>query len=229
MSESRASAAHAEIVPSGSEPPPPVSGELGELVSASLRYPEALPQALAERPSAGGKVLAVIVGCSAAIGVLMATFAGGAQLIAVPLKTLAATLVAMVVCLPSLFVFANLTGVWLDVRRGFQSMLIALLVLALVQLSLAPIALIFSLSTDSAGVMGTIHVVFLVISALFATRALSRCWTAAGGAASSTAAVWMLLFVVVLLQLGTTLAPLLGDYAPLDLSRKRFFLADWFE
>jgi hypothetical protein len=158
----------------------------------------------------------------------MAAFSGGAQFVAVPLKMLAATLIAMVVCLPSLFVFANLTGIWLDLRRGFQSMLIGLLVLALVQLSLAPIALIFALSTDSVGAMGTIHVIFLLISALFASRALARSWTAAGGARSPTAPLWTLLFVVVLLQLSTTLAPMLGAYSPLDLSQKRFFLADWF-
>ena len=45
---------------------------------------------------------------------------------------------------------------------------------------------------------------------------------------SPTARIWTLLFVVVLLQLSTTLAPMLGAYAPLDLSQKRFFLAGWF-
>ncbi len=192
MQESRSSEARTELVAAaaGAEPIRAASADLGALVSASLRDPETLTPALAARLSTSGKILAVIAGSTVAIGVLMAAFSGGAQFIAIPLKMLAATLVAMLVCLPSLFVFANLTGVWLDLRRGIESMLIGLLVLALVQLSLAPIALIFALSTDSTGAMGTIHVVFLLISALFASRALALSWSAAGGARSPTARIW---------------------------------------
>lgn len=198
-----------------------------DLVAAALRAPETLRTLLGSESGARHRFAALILCAMAVVGLLMATFSGGAQLLAVPLKVALGTLVAMLVCLPSLFVFSNLAGSDIGVRQATGSMLLAVAVLALVLVALAPIALVFSLSTNSSVLVGWIHVGFLLVGAWFGGSALSRVWGAAAEQRSSGASVWMLLFVIVLLQLSTTFRPLIGEYAPLDLADKKVFVEHW--
>ena len=230
-----------EPAPNPTPAPPPEEQGLGSLIATTLRAPEALRDAL-DHSAATKLSAAVIVPTMATVGLLVASFAGGSQYWAVPLKVVAGTLVAMAICLPSLFVFANLTGSRIEVRQALGSMLVAVSVLALVLLALAPVGWIFSVSTDSRALVGGIHVLFLCCAAWFGASALRRLWFDEGsgatndaGAASMarggrrrTAGLWMLLFLVVLFQLSTTLRPIVGDYEPLDLSAKMTFVEHWF-
>lgn len=168
------------------------------------------------------------MGSMATVGLLLATFSGGMQFAVVPAKIVFGTAAAMIVCFPSLFVFSNLSGSAIDLRRAIGSMTLAVAVLSFVLLALAPITLVFSLSTESVRLLGWIHVMFLFVAAWFGGEALGRLGTE--NARHRTAAgLWMMLFVIVLLQLSTTLRPLLGEYEPLHLDERKIFLEHWFE
>ncbi len=220
--------------------PAPASPETpADLVATSLREPESLGGSLAHEPRLPLRLLALLLPAMAGVGLLIASFAGGAQFLAVPIKVVVGTAIAMVVCLPSLFVFSNLTGTRVRLPEAIAAMTLSVAVLSFVLLALAPIALIFSLSTDSEVVVGWIHVLFLLVASWFGGAALRRVWlmrepsSTAGSDAPSerrgtSASIWMMLFVVVLLQLSTTLRPLVGPYAPIDLADKKIFLQHWF-
>ena len=207
-------------------PPEPPTGDFGSLVTTCLRQPEALRRLIGEEASTRTRLLVMILPAMALVGLLMATFSGGFQLRAVPLKVVAGTLAAMAVCLPSLFVFSNLAGSGIDFRQALGSMMLAVAVLAMVLLALAPVALVFSLSTDSSALVGWIHVGFLLVAAWFGGSALKRVW-GPSAESGSPAGLWMVLFVVVMLQLSTTLRPLLGEYEPLDFAEKKVFVEHW--
>lgn len=203
------------------------SGDFSDLVATSLRQPEALRSLLRSDASAVIRLLTLIVPAMAMVGLLIATFSGGAQFLWVPVKVVLGTLAAMAVCLPSLFVFSNLAGSNVDLRQAIGSMVVAVAVLALVLLALSPVAMVFSLSTDSSVLVGWIHVAFLLIGGWFGGTALRRIWESEREARSQAAGFWMVLFIVVLLQLATTFRPLIGEYRPLDLEDKKIFLEHW--
>jgi hypothetical protein len=213
--------------PSVGSPESARPGDLSTLVAACLRSPEMLRASIGQDPSARTRLLLLVIVAMAFVGFLMAAFSGGLQVLAVPLKVIAGTIAAMSVCLPSLFVFSNLAGVQVGIRQALGTMLVAVVVLALVLVAVAPVALVFALSTESTAVVGAIHVLFLLIAARFGGAALSRIWADDGGGRSGAATWWIVLFVVVLLQLSTTLRPLIGEYQPLDLSDKKIFFEHW--
>jgi hypothetical protein len=216
-------------------PPGPASTEIevvdpnkvSGLVTACLQKPEVLHPYLDTRSIV--KLGAVIAGSMVVVGLVMATFSGGAQLLAVPLKVSLGTLIAMGLCLPSLFVFANLSGSRMDLRQAAGSMIVAVAVVALALLALAPVALVFSTSTDSVSLVGSIHIAVLLIGVWFGGRALKKVWTMKGSWGASAAGLWMLLFLVVLLQLSTAFRPLIGPYESIDLSDKKIFVEHWLD
>lgn len=217
--------------PTDAQPPnsEPLKTELpSDLVATALRQPEALAEPIGHDTRTFLRLAALLLPAMSIVGLLMGTFSGGWQLVVVPIKVMLGTVAAMAVCLPSLFVFSNLAGSRIDLRRALGSMTLAVAVLSFVLLALAPIALVFSLSTDSISLVGWIHVLFLLAAAWFGGSALGRAWGATAGG-SSPAAIWMLLFVIVLLQFSTTLRPLLGEYAPLALDEKKIFIEHWFD
>ena len=217
--------------PTASVPPGPDSSRTAlpnELIATALREPEALSGSIGQQTRLIIRLAGMLVPALAIVGSMIGLFSGGWQLLAVPIKVVLGTLAAMVICLPSLFVFSNLAGSRIDLRRAVGSMTLSVTVLSFVLLALAPVALVFSLSTDSIPLVGWIHVLFLLVAAWFGGSALRRV-SGTTSEGTSPAGIWMLLFVVVLLQLSTTLRPLLGDYEPLALSEKKIFVEHWLD
>jgi hypothetical protein len=199
--------------------------KLGELVSLCLQSPERLQAKL--RDDNLIKLGMLILFSMAIVGFLMGAFSGGAQLIAAPIKIVIGMLVAMVLCLPSLFVFSNLSGAQIDMRQAIVSMILAISVVALLLLALAPVALVFSLSTDSQALVGFIHIMLMIVGAWFGGAALNKVWNKGKSTFSMAAGIWMLLFLVVLFQLATSFRPIIGTYEELNLSDKMIFLEHW--
>jgi hypothetical protein len=151
---------------------------------------------------AGSAVLWVLYGAAAGF------FQGGTQILVAALKAPLIILLALLLCLPSLFVFSAMAGTrwtvrtFLAVLAGFAG------TLALVLLALLPVSWLFSASSRHLSTAMVFQfllwLVALALSEKFLRKAL-----AALGTRPSALALWMGLFCLVSLQVTTMLRPVL--------------------
>jgi hypothetical protein len=215
-------------VPSPAEPPAPVRSLLGA-IEALVRRPDSIPQVLAE--AGVGRVLAwmlaVILGCGLIYGFIIGTFSGHEQLWRAPIKFTGGLLFAGAICLPSLYVLSCLGGsrASLSEVSGMLGGMLALMTLLL--LSFAPVAWVFSQSTESLTAMGFLHLVLGAVGLLFGLRLLVRGLQQFRARSQAGLAAWMGIFVLVVLQMTTALRPLIGRSDTFLPTEKRFFLQHW--
>jgi len=225
--------------PPTSAPPkaPPLAGHdepwtdlrVGALADALLRAPASVLAALRANPMVGARLALIVVLGLGACGLVMATFSGGLQLLFVPVKLILGMLVCALVCLPSLHVFSCLSGAQQTVRETWGAMLMGIALMGMLLVGFAPVLWIFGQATHSIALMGALHLCFFLISAGFglglSLRALSRMNDApvrAGG-------LWAVMFVCVLLQMSTTLRPLVGPFDGVLFHERLFFVGHWFQ
>lgn len=216
------------------EPPPdpaelaPIRG-LGSLLEAILRRPRGVLHHLSGADAARLILclLGLAVGCAALYGVVVGAFSGGMQFWAAPVKITFGLLTCAGICLPSLYVFACLSGTtarFTDVL-GMVSGLLALMTILL--FSFAPVAWVFSQSTESVAAMAALHLLFWIVATYFGGRFLYRGMARLGARSVGAFYFWMTLFVVVALQMMTALRPLVGKADTFLPVEKKFFLAHW--
>lgn len=174
-------------------------------------------------------LLGVALGCALAYGFVVGTFSGGDQLWSAPVKTAGGLLVSGFICLPSLYIFACLGGANTRLLEvcGLVAGLLALLAVLLV--GFAPVAWVFSQSTESVAAMGALHLAFAVIATGFGLKFLSRGFRELNAKFNGGLRVWVIIFVLVLLQMTTALRPLLGTSGTFLPAEKKFFLAHWLD
>jgi len=205
---------------------------LPAVVDALLKRPGSVVYELVgERRGRIMKLLAALaLVCTAGYGFVMGSFSGGAQLWAVPLKAAGGMLAGALICLPSLYILASLSGAKQSLveTAGFLFMAVALSTILLA--GFAPVAWIFSQSTGTVVFMGLMHLAFWTIALQFGLRLL-RAALAFLNDQTDTAVLkfWSLVFLVVTLQMATTLRPLIGRTEGFELRGKRFFLAHWIQ
>lgn len=165
----------------------------------------------------------------AVYGVILGSFSMHEQLWAAPLKVTVGLLACGVICLPSLYVFACLSGATARLSEivGLLAGLLALTGLLLV--SFGPVAWVFSQSTNSIGWMGFLHLAFWVVATGFGLRFLHAGFRQLQARSPGVFTVWTLIFLVVVLQMSTALRPLLGRAPTLLPTEKKFFLSHWGE
>jgi hypothetical protein len=196
------------------------------LADALLRAPANVVHELTENRSAYVRLLALVAACMMMTGLVMASFSGGYQYLAVPLKLAVGLLFGAGLCLPSLYIFACLTGTQHSFRSVAGALLMGLGVQALILTAFAPVAWIFSQSTTSPRFMGFLYVSMLLVSAGFGLGLTARVLAATGQRVRALP-IWSVMFVVVTLQLATNLRPLVGDYEGAMVAEKQFFLHHW--
>jgi len=166
--------------------------------------------------------------CSLIYGVIVGTFSGGVQFWAAPVKVAAGLLISALICLPSLYIFACLSG---SQARLFEVVgLVAglLLLMTVLLIGFAPVAWVFSQSTESVAAMGALHVAFWFISTCFGIRFLN-----AGFAQQSRSGdglkVWTVIFLLVMAQMTAALRPIVGTADTFLPTEKKFFVTHWLD
>ncbi len=227
------------IPPVVAQPPPPdkppvehkpIDGFVAA-VEALLREPQRvvfqLTQPGAERLIAA--LLASAIGCALVYGVVVGMFSGGTQLWAAPLKIAVGLLLSAAICLPSLYIFACLSGshARLATVCGLVAGLLALATLLL--LGFAPVAWVFSESTESVVGMGAIHLGFWFIASYFGLRFLHEGFRQLDASTGGALIAWVVVFMLVTLQMTTALRPIVGTEPTLLPAEKQFFLGHWIE
>lgn len=213
---------------------PPASPELpvhgfAAAVESMLRQPGRILQQLSSSQARGLIVALTGIALAAALlyGFVMGTFAGGAQLWAAPLKFTAGLLLSGLICLPSLYIFSCLGGsaARLHEVAGLLAGLLALVTILLI--GFAPVAWVFSQSTESVVAMGVLHLVFFLISMGFGIRFLIQGFTRMAGRSADVLKLWVVVFLLVALQMSTALRPLVGTADTFLPAEKKFFLKHW--
>ena len=174
----------------------------------------------------GGLAFITLV-CLLMEGLTVGSFSGGTQWWAVPSKIVGGTLLSALICLPSLYIFACLSGAEITLGPLCGVLLATLCLNALLLIGFAPVAWVFSQSTDSVAFIGTLHLGFWLVSMIFALRLLSAHLTFLGVGGRGYLRVWFIVFVFVCLQMTTALRPLVGRSDTFLPTTKRFFLAHW--
>ncbi len=199
-------------------------------IESILRHPRRVLYQL-RQPGAGHLIVALLliaVLCSVVYGVVVGTFSGGTQLWAAPVKIAAGLILSAVICLPSLYIFACLSGTQARLIEvvGMIAGLLALMTVLLV--GFAPVAWVFSQSTTSLAAMGALHLAFWIIATYFGIRFLSAGFAHLSGKPAGLR-VWVTIFLLVMIQMSTALRPIVGKADTLLPTEKKFFLKHWFE
>jgi hypothetical protein len=155
----------------------------------------------------GASLASLALLCLAGYGAAGGLYQGGAQVALAALKAPLIVAGSVLLCLPSLYVFASLGGAAVD---GARLRLVACGLLGLIGLLLAallPINWLFSVSSRSLGFLVSLHLLAWVVTLGFAAAFLTRVIPERGARAGLL--LWVLLVSVVSLQVTTMLRPVL--------------------
>jgi hypothetical protein len=161
-------------------------------------------------------------------GVVVGSFSGGTQYWAAPLKMAGGLLLASLMSLPSLYIFASLSGLNIRFSTVCGLLLAANGLGALLLAGFAPIAWVFSQSTSSVPFMGVLIIAMWGIAMLAGLNFLSK-------AADSLSPegnrgflfLWWVIFLFVCLQMSCALRPIIGTSDALLPEEKKFFIEHW--
>ncbi len=229
-----------------SPPPPPRSGPrpLGDdpaeriaiphtfaAIEALLRQPRRLLFQL-RQPGAGKLIVSMlftVLICSAIYGVVAGTFSGGTQLWIAPVKIAAGLFISAAICLPSLYIFTCLSGSQARLIEVVGLLAGLLMLMTILLIGFAPVAWIFSQSTQSLAWMGTLHLIFWFVATLFGVRFMKSGFNYADAKSHAGLNTWIIIFLLVALQMTTALRPIIGKADPVLPTEKQFFLSHWIE
>lgn len=204
---------------------------LAGILEALLKQPGALLHELNGERRGGiiTRLIALILICGCTYGVVMGSLSGGTQLWASPVKLTVGLFFSVLLCLPSLYIFLCLNGA--DVRLGqiCGALLGMVALVTLLLIGFAPVAWIFSQSTDSVMMMGMLHLFFWVIGLWFGVRMIKGLLAYSDSADHGHLKVWIIIFVLVSLQMTAVLRPLIGTANTLLPTEKKFFVQHWFD
>jgi hypothetical protein len=200
-------------------------------IEALLRQPRRLIFQL--RQPGAGKLIAgmlfVAIVCSAIYGVIVGSFSGGVQWWAAPVKVTSGLLISTLICLPSLYIFTSLSGAQARLVEIFGLVVGLLMLMTILLIGFAPVAWLFSQSTNHVAWMGFLHLLFWGISTAFGLRFLQAGFAHAKARSNSGLNTWAVIFLLVVLQMTTALRPLVGTSEDVLPQEKKFFVTHWFD
>jgi hypothetical protein len=198
-------------------------------IEAILRQPRRVIYQL-RQPGAGGLIGAMLfisLLSSLIYGVVVGTFSMHEQLWMAPLKIAGGLLVSALICLPSLYIFTCLSGSRARLVEVFGFVCGLLMLMTILLIGFAPVAWLFSQSTESASWMGTLHLLFWGIATIFGLRFLQAGFAHSEARSNAGFNTWVVIFVLVVLQMTTALRPIVGRADTFFPETKKFFISHW--
>lgn len=198
-------------------------------IEAILRQPRRLMYSL-RQPGAGGLIFGMLftaIVCSLIYGAVVGSFSGHEQWWASPVKISVGLLISTLICLPSLYIFACLSGSQARLAEMFGLVVGLLMLMTLLLVGFAPVAWLFSQSTESIVWMGVLHLAFWLVATIFGLRFLNAGFSHSNARSNAGLNTWIIIFMLVLLQMSTALRPLIGRSDTFMPETKKFFLTHW--
>jgi hypothetical protein len=208
----------------------PIAGFVA-VIEAILRQPRRVMYHL-RQPGAGRLILLVLIVasvCSLLYGLVVGTFSMGTQLWAAPVKIAGGLLLSALICLPSLYIFTCLSGSQARLAEMWGLLVGLLLLMTLLLIGFAPVAWLFSQSTESVTWMGALHLAFWFISTCFGLRFLNAGFSHSRARSTAGLNTWIVIFVLVVVQMTTALRPIVGTANIFLPKEKKFFMSYWEE
>jgi hypothetical protein len=215
----------APAAPDEQAPIPSVVGTIESILRQPRRVMFQLRQP-GSGPLIGGMVSVAIV-CSLVYGVVVGAFSGGTQYWAAPAKIAAGLLLSTLICLPSLYIFACLSGSRARLVEVIGLVAGLSMLMTLLLIGFAPVAWIFSQSTESIVAMGALHLAFWFVSAYFGLRFLNAGFGVRPEGSGGGIKIWMVIFILVMVQMTTAVRPLIGTADTFLPTEKKFFVTHW--
>jgi hypothetical protein len=200
-------------------------------IESVLRHPRRVMFQL-RQPGAGKliiEMLLISIVCSLIYGVVAGTFSGGMQLWAAPVKIAAGLMISALICVPSLYIFTCLSGSQARLVEVFGLLSGLLMLMTILLIGFAPVAWIFSQSTESLAWMGTLHLIFWLIATIFGLRFLKTGFAHSNARSQAGINTWVIIFLLVALQMTTALRPILGKADTFLPTEKKFFINHWID
>jgi hypothetical protein len=204
---------------------------LAGAIESILRQPRRVMFQL-RQPGAGKLIAAMVfisIVCSLIYGVIVGSFSGGTQWWAAPVKISCGLLISAIICLPSLYIFACLSGAQARLVEIFGMVAGLLMLMTILLVGFAPVAWLFSQSAESLPWMGFLHILFWLIATIFGVRFLSAAFSHSNARSSAGLGTWIVIFVLVMLQMSTALRPIVGKSDHFFPSEKKFFVSHWID
>jgi hypothetical protein len=211
--------------------PMPNTENLISLLEDLLKHPGRVVHELHQTRAAvlaGWLLIFGIIGV-AIYGIVVGAQSGGTQMWIAPAKLGLGTLLAVLICLPSLYIFTCLGGIDAQLRSVCGALFAAVCLSSILLIGFAPVAWIFSQSTDSIAFMGALHLLFWVIGIRFGLRLIDAMGRFLGAQSKGHLRIWSVIFILVCFQMTTTLRPIIAPSKRFLPTEKKFFLAHWFE
>jgi hypothetical protein len=188
-------------------------------VMFQLRQPDA--------PKLIALMLFASVICSLIYGVVVGTFSGGEQFWIAPAKISLGLMISAIICLPSLYIFTCLSGSQARLQEIFGLLSGLLMLMTILLIGFAPVAWIFSQSSESLAWMGTLHLVFWFVATFFGLRFLESGFSLSQARSHAGFNTWVIIFLLVTMQMTTALRPILGKSDTFLPTKKQFFISHW--
>jgi len=198
-------------------------------IESILRKPRRVMYQL-RQPGSGRLIFSMVlvaVCCSLIYGVVVGTFSMGDQLWAAPAKIAGGLLFSTLICLPSLYIFTCLSGSQARLPEICGLVAGLLMLMTILLIGFAPVAWLFSQSTESVVWMGTLHLAFWFIATFFGLRFLETGFSHSKARSSAGLNVWIIIFMLVAVQMTTALRPIVGKADTFMPEQKKFFLTHW--
>ncbi len=204
---------------------------LSHVVDATLKRPAQMVCELLHGHGwkASASLLLTLFFCLAAIGGIMGSFSGGAQVWVIPCKVMLGTVASALICMPSLYILLCLSGGGQSFPQVGRMLLLGLTLSGILFIGFIPVAWIFSQATESVVFMGILYLLVWGIGLFFGLRLMKTSFEFLNKKSMGTLRLWMVIFGLVLLQMSTTLRPIIGKHEPLQFGEKKFFMAHWGE
>lgn len=173
------------------------------------------------------RLLLALVGSLAVFGVLIGSFSGGVQCLIAPLKIVLGTLVAALICLPSLYIFCTLGGLNARISNVIGLLLSAVALTGVLMIGFAPVVWVFCQSAKSPVFIGFLGLLFWGIGLTFGMRLLLSTGIFIGVRNRGYLVIWTWIFTIVCLQMTTAMRPIVGTAPTFFPQEKKFFLEYW--
>ncbi|MFC1853226.1 hypothetical protein ACFL27_23760 [candidate division CSSED10-310 bacterium] len=202
-----------------------------ELIEFILKAPTAIINDININPRTGmvSRFFGIMLLSLVVYGVILGSFSGGNQYWIAALKLLYGMTLSVFICLPSLYIFTSLNGIDKKFSQVFSILLLAMSLSTILLVGFAPIAWIFSQSTDSVVFMGFLHLLIMAGSLYFGLKMLLSTFNTNSGRQAGYLALWIIIFVFVIMQMTTAMRPLLDISVTFFPTEKKFFLVHWLE
>lgn len=203
---------------------------LGSAISSLLKSPGSILYELTGGGRAGRVAVSlwvITVFGLLVFGAVTGGISGGTQWWAAPAKITGGVLFAALICLPSLYIFAALSGMALRLNAITGILLCTTGLTALLLAGFTPLVWVFGQSTGSISFLGGLLLVIWFFSLLFGMNLLIKCSRALGMTDRLHLWIWCGMFLLVTLQVSCALRPIIGKADTLLPKEKKFFLQHW--